>query len=118
MDIAGPFHVTIGTYPDTSAEIETPVIQGCVTAVGIVTHSNTGNFSIATKGADGTPAQTIFDKDSIGSDGWHYPRVQIQTVAGVNINGLYEEPPVFDKLVILVEGASPGDEFDVTLLVD
>ena len=120
MQIAGPFHILIGAYPSTSETIETPVLQGHICAVGFALHSNTADFAITTKGATGTPAQTIFDKTSVSGDAWYYPKPQIHTTAGAAINAQYaqEGVPVFDAIQILVENANDGDEFDVTFLLD
>ena len=119
MQIAGPYTVTIGAYPDTDAEIETSRIDGRIVGVGIAVHSNTGNISITTKGDSQTPAQTILTKNSVGTDAWFYPRQAIQKNDGSSITAQYDHgTPVCDLLVIAVSSASDGDVFDFTFMVE
>jgi len=119
MDIAGPFHLIIGAYPDTDAEVITPLISGRIVGVGIAVHTNTANFTIKTSGADGTPQQTILDEDGINADVWRYPKPQIHTTAGAAVASQYDAGvPVHDTISILVEGAGAAEEFDVTFMVE
>lgn len=118
MSQVGPFTIVIGAYPDTSASLNTPRIAGCIKAVGFASHSNTGDFTITTKGSTQTPAQDILAVSS-PSDGWIYPRALAQDAAdGSNLTGWYEAAEVDDQITILVENATPGDEFDVTFMVE
>jgi hypothetical protein len=95
-------------------------LQGHICGVGIAVHTNTANFTISTKGAEGTPPQTILDKDSISADGWYYPKPQIHTTVGAAVASQYaqEGVPVFDNIEILVEAAQASEEFDVIFMID
>jgi hypothetical protein len=117
IEAFGPFTVTIGAYPDTSATVNTPKVSGDISAIGIAVHSHTGDFTITTKGNTYTPSQTLLEVTSLGTDTWYYPRAAVQDTDGVDIAASYDEIPVADNLVILVENASAGDVFDVTFLI-
>lgn len=70
------------------------------------------------------PAETILSISNAASDGWFYPRVGAQSVAGAAM--LYAAGgtavpagiPVADKLTLTIAQANDGDSVDAWLLVE
>lgn len=118
MEIVGPFHITIGAYPDTDASVETNLIRGCITAIGVMVHDTGGDITVTAKGNAGMPEKDLFAKTGVNASAWFYPSVQRQTSAGVDIAGAYDAIPVYDYLTILIENSTGDEEFDVVFLVE
>lgn len=74
----------------------------------------TTDVTIATTTA---PVRTVLVRTSSATDGWFYPRVQVQDTAAANIAGEYTPIPVDDSLTVTIAEADNAETVIVTVLV-
>lgn len=115
------YHVTVGEYPATSAELVVQV-RGLVVGVGVkvnlTPYSSTVDVSIVEEN-DNIPAQDVLVVTGVNADGWYYPvaplceqdgsLITLQNTIGV---------PVYGDVTIDVTNATPGDEVIITFRLE
>lgn len=121
MDIMGPFTVQVDDYPDTDAELTTPVIRGVITDV-VLKHTfddgSSMDIAITTTG-DTLPTEDILGLSGSNTDGWYHVRALIHNPQGAEQADLFTSGiSVFDSVNIAVSNAGGGDRLDVWFLVE
>ena len=121
LNIAGPYIVTIGAYPDTDASIETDLIGGVILDVGIEIALDGGSsldISIDTKG-EAALAKNILTLTNATTDAWYRPREAVHAVSGgASIANEYTQGvAIYDKITISVTGGGENDQLKVWFLI-
>lgn len=74
----------------------------------------TADVTIATTTA---PTVTLLTRSNSATDGWFFPRQQVQDSAGANIAGVYEAVPFDDTITVSVAQADNNETVTATLLI-
>lgn len=104
----------------------TSIVSGCIYAVYVKYNDSppagTTDITIKTKGtAPAPPSNTILTITDAATDGWFYPRHQIDDEAGAGVtydgtNQVYEPVPVHDLINVAIAGANAADNADIWIL--
>lgn len=79
----------------------------------------TTDVTIATDGTSpAPPAYSILTLTDANTDGWFYPRVQIDDTTGTPIAAEYSPLLVHDLIKVTIAGANASDSVDVWLMLD
>jgi hypothetical protein len=128
INLAGPFNsgLAVGADGSATANADTGTLRGKVLAIYVRYNGSppagTTDAVVATAGVN-HPAVTLLTLANGATDGWRYPRTQIQTTAGVGANyaatfPIYEPIPIHDEVNVLIDDANAGDSIDVWLLLE
>jgi hypothetical protein len=128
MNIVGPYNsgVAVGNAGSATANMDhSTKVSGIVKAVYIdykgTSPPATTDVTIRTKGTSpSAPSLTILKAENINTDGWFFPRAQVQlNTTGAAISAVYNEGmPINDSLNILIAGADADNNADVWLIVE
>lgn len=121
LELAGPYTLTVGDYPDTDAVLVTGLIRGVILDVGLKFTFDGGSsmgIEIITSGAF-LPAVPILSITSADTDGWFSPRAPIHdpsdgsVIANLTNGGI----SVYDTVTIGVSNAGAGDMLEVWFML-
>lgn len=120
LQIAGPFSVQVGDYPDTDADVDIPTLHGVILDIGLK-HTFDGGSSmdiaITTKG-ETSPSKDILNLSGSDTDGWFPARESIVDTDGAAISGQYNAGiAVYDVINVAISNAGGGDQLDVWFLL-
>lgn len=126
MNLIGPINtgVAAGGAGVATANADSPtVVHGALHAVYVryndAPPAATTDVVIATVGTSPRPpAQTLLTLTNAATDGWFYPRRQVDDDVGVAIAAEFDRFALADYVNVLIDQANDGDSVDVWLLVD
>jgi hypothetical protein len=126
MDLIGPINSgdTTGGAGVSTANADSPnAIHGWLEAIYVKYNGSppagTTDVTVATKGAgQRPPAETLLSLVNAATDGWFYPRRQVDDVNGAAIAAEYDRFALADYVNVLIAQANDDDSIDVWLLVD
>lgn len=121
LDLVGPFSAQIGDYPDTEAELDTPLLIGVLLGVALRYTFDGGtalDVDIVTNGA-ACLAQDLLHLSGANTDAWYHPTAQICDTNGGTIASQYNIGiPVYDTVHIAVSNGGENDRLDVWFLLE
>lgn len=123
--LAGPYNsgAAAGGAGVATANADTPVrLAGYVVGVYVKYNDSppagTTDVIIKTKGTSPEPPSfTILTLTNGATDGWRWPRVLTQDVAGADITGNYDWIYIDDFVNVKIDQANANDNVDVWLLL-
>jgi len=109
----------VATANQTSTAILNGVLYGIYVKYLDSPPAGTTDVTIATAGVgNSAPAQTLLTITDAATDGWFYPRVNIDTDAGAAIATQYDRFAVDDLIKVTIAQANAGDYVQVWLLTE
>ena len=126
MNVVGPLLTPLSTGGAgvSTSNIDSAVsIHGKLYAVHLeylgAPPAGTTDVTLATQGTSPLPpAQILLAVVDGATDGWFYPRAQIDDEAGVAVAAAFDHFPLADFVNLLIAQANDGDQVRAWLLVD
>lgn len=126
MRLIGPINsgqTTGGAATSTANADSAGIAIGRVQAIYIKHNGSppagTTDVTISTKGTKGyPPSYNFLAIVNAATDGWFYPRVQVDDTAGAPIAGEYTPLMVYDFVNVKIAQANDADSIDVWILLD
>lgn len=124
VKLVGPINSGIaagGAGVATATGTTTVYINGLLYAIYVKYNDSppagTTDVTVTTDGtAPRAPAQTLLTLTNAATDGYFYPRIEVESTAGAGVS-FYDLIPIADKIDVTIAQANNNDNIDVWLLL-
>lgn len=122
--IVGPFNSGLATggagAAGSNADSTVPLkgyVMGVYVRYNDSPPAGTTDVVVKTKGTN-APSETFLTLTNGATNGWRYPRLLMDDIAGADLTGVYESLLIDDFINVAIAQANDNDSIDVWLMID